>query len=72
MKKDIHPSYHPVEVTMTDGTKFLTRTTWGEPGSTLQLVIDSKNHPAYTGQRKMLDTEGRMDKFLKKYGQKKA
>jgi len=68
MKKDIHPSYHEVEVVMTDGTKFKTRTTWGKEGDTLTLQIDPKSHPAYTGKRRMLDTEGRVDKFNKRYG----
>lgn len=69
MKKGIHPQYHPIEVTMTDGTKFVTRTTWGEEGAKLNLVIDPKNHPAYTGERKVIDSMGRMEKFRMKYGQ---
>jgi large subunit ribosomal protein L31 len=69
MKKGIHPSYHPVHVTMTDGSQFITQTTWGESGAKLQLVIDPKNHPAYTGERKIVDTMGRMEKFRMKYGQ---
>lgn len=68
MKKDIHPAYHMIEVQMTDGSTYKTRTTWGEDGGRLQLVIDSKNHPAYTGERKVLDSMGRMEKFMKKYG----
>lgn len=69
MKKGIHPNYHPIEVTMTDGTKFITRTSWGEANGKLQLVIDPKNHPAYTGERKVIDSMGRMEKFRLKYGQ---
>lgn len=68
MKKGIHPSYHPVTVVMTDGTEFVTRTTFGSEGDKQQLLIDSKNHPAYTGERKVLDSMGRMEKFAKKYG----
>ncbi|HEX2859810.1 MAG TPA: 50S ribosomal protein L31 [Alphaproteobacteria bacterium] len=68
MKKDIHPAYHFVEVQMTDGTKFITRTTWGSENEKLQLVIDPKNHPAYTGERKVVDAMGRMEKFARKYG----
>ncbi len=68
MKKDIHPDYHFVEVQMTDGTKYMTRTTWGAADDKLQLVIDSKNHPAYTGERKVVDALGRMEKFAKRYG----
>jgi large subunit ribosomal protein L31 len=72
MKRDIHPEYHFVKVVMTDGTEFMTRTTWGEPDTRLQLVIDPKNHPAYTGERKVLDSMGRVEKFMKKYGNTKA
>jgi large subunit ribosomal protein L31 len=72
MKKDLHPAYHPVELVMTDGSKHILRTTWGEPNARLQLVIDSKNHPAYTGERKMLDSVGRIEKFNRKYGQQEA
>ena len=70
MKKDLHPGYHFVKVVMTDGTEYMTRTTWGESNGRLQLVIDSKNHPAYTGERKILDSMGRMEKFRAKYGVK--
>lgn len=68
MKKDIHPPYHFIEVTQTDGSKFRTRTTWGEVDGRLQLVIDNKNHPAYTGERRFVDSMGRMEKFMNKYG----
>jgi large subunit ribosomal protein L31 len=68
MKKDIHPDYHFIEVQMTDGTKYQTRTTWGAADDKLQLVIDPKNHPAYTGERKVVDALGRMEKFAKRYG----
>ena len=40
MKKDIHPEYHEITVVMTDGSEFKTRSTYGEPGDTLRLVID--------------------------------
>lgn len=72
MKKDLHPSYHFVKVVMTDGTEYMTRTTYGEPDGRLQLVIDSKNHPAYTGERKVMDSMGRIEKFKNKYGPKTA
>lgn len=68
MKKDIHPNYHFVKVVMTDGTEYMTRTTYGDADARIQLVIDSKNHPAYTGERKILDSMGRMEKFNAKYG----
>jgi large subunit ribosomal protein L31 len=72
MKKDIHPNYHFVKVVMTDGVEYMTRTTYGDADGRIQLVIDSKNHPAYTGERKILDSMGRMEKFNAKYGNKSA
>ena len=49
MKKDIHPDYHEITVVMTDGSTFQTRSTYGKEGDTLNLDIDSKSHPAWTG-----------------------
>ena len=40
MKSDIHPQYHYIKVVMTDGTEFLTRSTYGAEGDTLNLDID--------------------------------
>ena len=39
MKKDIHPDYHTINVVMTDGTSFETRSTWGNEGDTLTLDL---------------------------------
>ena len=71
MKKDIHPDYRFFTVTMTDGSTFVTRSTV-DNGGAMQLVIDSKNHPAYTGERRTVDSMGRIEKFAKKYGMAKA
>ncbi len=68
MKQGIHPEYHEIKIVMTDGTEYTTRSTWGKPGETMKLMIDSKSHPAYTGKRRNLDMLGRIDKFNKKYG----
>ncbi|CAO5682565.1 MAG: 50S ribosomal protein L31 [Holosporales bacterium] len=69
MKKDIHPNYHAIKVVMTDGTEFATRSTWGKPGDTMNLDIDSKSHPAWTGGgQKLVDTGGQISKFSKRYG----
>ena len=60
MKPDIHPDYHTIKVVMTDGTEFKTRSTWGKEGDTLQLDIDPKSHPAWTGgQQQLIDRGGR-------------
>ena len=68
MKQGIHPEYHFIEVKMTDGTTFRTRTTWGKEGDTLSLDIDPLSHPAWTGQTaKLMDTGGRVSKFKNKY-----
>ena len=68
MKKTIHPDYHEIEVVMTDGTKFKTRSTWGKKGDVLNLDIDPKSHPAWSGgERKLVDTQGQISKFAKKF-----
>ena len=75
MKTDIHPDYHTIKVVMTDGTEFTTRTTWGKEGDVLNLDIDPKSHPAWTGgQQQSLDRVSRFQKkfsgFLDKAGKK--
>lgn len=67
MKKDIHPDYHTIKVTMTDGEVFETRSTWGKEGDVLRLDIDSKSHPAWTGVHRLLDTGGQLAKFRNKF-----
>ena len=67
MKKEIHPDYHEITVVMTDGTEFQTRSTWGEPGDTMKLDIDSKSHPAWTGEQRLMDTGGQVAKFNKRF-----
>ena len=69
MKKDIHPKYHKINVVMTDGSKFETRSTWGKEGDILHLDIDPKSHPAWTGgQQQLVDRGGRVSKFNQKFG----
>jgi large subunit ribosomal protein L31 len=69
MKTDTHPDYHMITVQMTDGTTFQTRSTWGKEGDTLQLDIDPKVHPAWTGgNQKLLDTGGQVARFNKRFG----
>ncbi len=67
MKKEIHPDYHEITVQMTDGTTYVTRSTWGSEGDTLRLDIDPKTHPAWTGQHRLVDTGGQVAKFNKRY-----
>jgi len=68
MKKDIHPDYHEITVVMTDGSKFTTRSTYGKPGETLQLDIDPKTHPAWTGgTQRLIDSGGQVARFNKRF-----
>jgi len=68
MKTDIHPDYHTIKVVMTNGTEYMTRSTWGKEGDTMNLDIDPSTHPAWTGgQQTLLDRGGRLSKFKKRY-----
>ena len=68
MKNDTHPDYHLINVTMTDGTKYQTRSTYGKEGDTLQLDIDPSTHPAWTGvQGNLLDRGGRVSRFKERF-----
>jgi large subunit ribosomal protein L31 len=68
MKSGIHPEYHPITVVMTDGTKFVTRSTYGKAGDTMNLDIDPKSHPAWTGgNQTVLDRGGRVSRFNQKF-----
>lgn len=69
MKPDIHPQYHMIKVVMTDGTEFMTRSTYGDDGATLNLDIDPKTHPAWTGgSQQLLDRGGRLSRFNSRFG----
>ena len=67
VKADIHPDYHEINIIMTDGTEFKTRSCMGKPGDTLRLDIDPKSHPAWTGVQRIVDTGGQVAKFNKKF-----
>jgi large subunit ribosomal protein L31 len=66
MKADIHPKYQDVVVTCSCGNTFTTRSTLR--ASELHIDVCSACHPFYTGQQKIVDTAGRVDKFRRKYG----
>jgi large subunit ribosomal protein L31 len=69
MKKEIHPDYHTINVTLTDGSTFQTRSTYGKEGDTIRLDVDPRTHPAWTGGAgKMLDTGGQLARFNKRFG----
>ena len=63
MKEKIHPTYEFVEVTCACGNKFMTRST----AKNLKLDICSACHPFFTGKQKLLDTEGMVEKFNKRF-----
>ena len=68
MKKSIHPDYHMIKVVMTNGTEYMTRSTWGAEGDTLNLDIDPTAHPAWTGgNQQLVDRGGRVSRFKKKF-----
>jgi large subunit ribosomal protein L31 len=68
MKADIHPDYHFINVVMTDGTTYKTRSTLGKEGQTLSLDIDPKSHPAWTGgNQQLMDRGGRVSRFNDKF-----
>ncbi len=64
MKEGIHPAYKEVDVRCACGNTFKTRSTKPE----LHLEICSACHPFFTGRQKLIDTEGRVERFSKKFG----
>ncbi len=64
MKTDIHPEYVECKVTCACGETFETRATKPE----IRVEVCSKCHPFFTGTQKIVDTEGRVERFIKKYG----
>lgn len=80
MKAEIHPDYRPVVFQdVTSDFKILTRSTlaasaketikWddGNEYPLVKIEVSSASHPFYTGQNKIMDTSGRVDKFRKRY-----
>ena len=63
MKAGIHPTYEPATISCACGMKFETRTTVGD----MKIDICSNCHPFFTGTQKIVDAEGRVERFKKKY-----
>ncbi len=64
-----HPDYHMINVVMTNGTTYQTRSTYGKEGDTLNLDIDPNTHPAWTGgSQQLLDRGGRVSRFNSRFG----
>ena len=66
MKKGVHPTYEFATISCACGMKFQTKTTIGD----LKVDICSSCHPFFTGTQKIVDTEGRVERFKKKYASK--
>ena len=64
-KKDIHPKWYPDAKVICNGKVVMTT---GSTQPEIQVDVWSGNHPFFTGTQKILDTEGRVDRFMRKYG----
>jgi large subunit ribosomal protein L31 len=67
MKQGVHPNYVQATVTCACGSTFTTISSRPE----IRTEICSQCHPFFTGKQKLVDTEGRVEKFLQKYNLKK-
>ena len=63
MKANIHPNYRPARATCACSSTFVTRATVPE----VRVDICSQCHPFYTGRQKIIDTEGRVERFQQRY-----
>lgn len=82
MKKNIHPDYQEVLfIDSSNNTKFLCRSTLkpdetetfeGKEYPVYRVSVSSSSHPFYTGSNQFIDTEGRVDKFRKRYAKAKT
>jgi large subunit ribosomal protein L31 len=63
MKKDIHPKYVNCEITCLCGNVINTKSTLEK----INVEICSNCHPYFTGQQKIVDTAGRVERFMKRY-----
>lgn len=66
MKKDIHPEYKKMKIKCVCGNEIET----GSIEENITVEICNKCHPFYTGNQKIMDTEGRVERFKKRYEQK--
>jgi large subunit ribosomal protein L31 len=64
MKDGIHPEYHGVRVTCACGNTFETRSTQKE---VVAVDVCAACHPFYTGKQRLVDTQGRVDRFRRRY-----
>ena len=64
-KPDIHPTWYPDAKVICNGEVVMTT---GSTQPEIHVDVWSGNHPFFTGTQKILDTEGRVDRFMRKYG----
>ena len=69
MKADIHPIYTEIKATCSCGNVIKTRSTTAKD---IYIEVCSNCHPFYTGQQKVVDTGGRIEKFQKRFGTRKT
>ena len=82
MKQNIHPDFHPVcFVDVSSGASFLTRSTMkskqvenidGVDYYMISRDVTADSHPAYTGEKRFVDTAGRVEKFQKKFARRRG
>lgn len=80
MKQSIHPEYKEIVIKdMSSGFTFLTRSTRiptetmefeGKTYPVIKVEVSSKSHPFFTGQERIMDTAGRIEKFNRRYSKK--
>ncbi len=68
MKAEIHPSYDEANVTCSCGNTFTTRST----ESDLRVELCNVCHPFFTGKQRLIDSGGRVERFQRRYGQRKS
>lgn len=68
MKDKIHPKYVPCVITCACGNKIETRSTVEK----ISVDLCSQCHPFFTGRQKIVDSAGRVEKFIKKYSKKRT
>lgn len=69
MKKDIHPTCNLVNISCTCGNEFQTKSVATD---TIRVTLCNQCHPFFTGAQRHVDTEGRIERFERKYGKAKA
>lgn len=67
MKEGIHPTYRRITISCVCGNKFESRSTMGKD---LHVEICSACHPFFTGKQKLIDSAGRVERFMRKYNMK--